>query len=274
MTMVVILLFICSTTVLGLQLALVMRSYMYLLQSREDDFETERRAFILSQGVLLIFQTIIADSVLLFRCWTIWNKMILAIVLPLVLWAGCLGSSVYAIYCLYFRIFTGPKPISTEESVYPAFVTFWTCTIIVNIYCTGMIVGRICSVQRGWRPPSICSLRDLPQRTRLHLAKRIVVESAMIYTAASLGAFISHACESRAVDITYLAESQVVGIAFNLILIRRSSPTQDRESELCVRCFNSKTNRSKADATVGTTDSDGIPDASSSASEGITDWKQ
>ncbi|EKM76911.1 hypothetical protein AGABI1DRAFT_108522 [Agaricus bisporus var. burnettii JB137-S8] len=251
--MVVILLFICSTTVLGLQLALVMRSYMYLLQSREDDFETERRAFILSQGVLLIFQTIIADSVLLFRCWTIWNKMILAIVLPLVLWAGCLGSSVYAIYCLYFRIFTGPKPISTEESVYPAFVTFWTCTIIVNIYCTGMIVGRICSVQQGWRPPSICSLRDLPQRTRLHLAKRIVVESAMIYTAASLGAFISHACESRAVDITYLA---------------------DRESELCVRCFNPKTNRSKADATVGTTDSVDIPDASSSASEGITDWKQ
>ena len=68
-----------------------------------------------------------------------------------------------------------------------------------------MIVGRICSVQRGWRPPSICSLQDLPQRIRLHLAKRIVVESAMMYTAASLSAFITHACESRAVDITYLA---------------------------------------------------------------------
>ena len=55
MTMVVILLFICSTTVLGLQLALVMRSYMYLLQSREDDFETERRAFILSQVSFPLF---------------------------------------------------------------------------------------------------------------------------------------------------------------------------------------------------------------------------
>ncbi|KAF7761953.1 hypothetical protein Agabi119p4_9945 [Agaricus bisporus var. burnettii] len=139
-----------------------------------------------------------------------------------------------------------------------------------------MIVGRICSVQQGWRPPSICSLRDLPQRTRLHLAKRIVVESAMIYTAASLSAFITHACESPAVDITYLAESQIVGIAFNLILIRRSpSPTQDRESESCVgRCFNPKTNRSRADATVGTTDSVDTPDASSNASEGMIDWKE
>ncbi|KAF7761952.1 hypothetical protein Agabi119p4_9944 [Agaricus bisporus var. burnettii] len=256
MTTVVILLFISSTTILGLQLALVMRSYTYLLQSRPVGIRTERRAIILSQASFPPFWPGCRchDSVLLFRCWTIWNKMILVIALPLVLWTGCLGSSLYAIYCLYSRMFSHPTPIGAAEGLYTAYVAFWTCTIIVNIYCTGMIVGRICSVQRGWRPPSICSLQDLPQRTRLHLAKRIVVDPA--------------------VDITYLAESQIVGIAFNLILIRRSSPTQDRESELCVRCLNPKTNRSIADATVGTTDSVDIPDTTSSANEGITDWKE
>ncbi|KAF7761958.1 hypothetical protein Agabi119p4_9950 [Agaricus bisporus var. burnettii] len=256
MTMVVILLFIASSVHLALQLALVMRGYVYFSQSRGDDFQIERRKFIISQASLMIFETIIADGVLILRCWTVWNKMLLAIILPLVLWVGCLSSSVYAIYRLCSRTLSPePTPISPAEKLYSALVTYWTCTIILNIYCTGMIVGRICSVQQGWRPPSICSLQDLPQRSRLHLAKRIVIESAMMYTVASLCAFVTHVCESPAIDITYLAEAQIISIAFNLILIRRSSFEQDRPSKLCVRCFNPKANRSIVNAVVGTTSS-------------------
>lgn len=49
MTMVVILLFIASSVHLALQLALVMRGYVYFSQSRGDDFQMERRKFIISQ---------------------------------------------------------------------------------------------------------------------------------------------------------------------------------------------------------------------------------
>ncbi|KAF7761579.1 hypothetical protein Agabi119p4_9571 [Agaricus bisporus var. burnettii] len=234
MTAVVILLFMASTTYLALQVALEMRD---LSQSRPEDSRMERSRIMVAQALLLVLETIIADSVLLFRCWVIWNKTFLVILLPLVLWVGW-------------------------GKFYAAIAAFWTCTIIVNVYCTGSIVGRICSVQQGWRPPSICSLQDLPQRDRMQLAKRIVVESAMMYTVSSLSAFISLICPvSVAIDITCLAEAQIIGIAFNLILIRPWSQNQDHESELYVRGEKPKTNRAMVSVAIGTTDSlvDDIP---------------
>ncbi|EKM76864.1 hypothetical protein AGABI1DRAFT_130881 [Agaricus bisporus var. burnettii JB137-S8] len=106
------------------------------------------------------------------------------------------------------------------------------------------------------------SVLDLPQRDRMQLAKRIVVESAMMYTVSSLSAFISLICPvSVAIDITCLAEAQIIGIAFNLILIRPWSQNQDHESELYVRGEKPKTNRAMVSVAIGTTDSlvDDIP---------------
>lgn len=154
--------------------------------------------------------------------------MFLAIVLPIFLWMGCLGSSIYALHCLYFRLSLSPTPIGPSEKTFPGLAAFWTCTIVINIYCTGkrfsfenktfnvtyiyislgMIVGRIYSVQKGWKPPTICSLRDIPQRTRMQLAKRIFIDSAMMYTLASLSVFVSQICQSVAVDITFQAVGQ------------------------------------------------------------------
>ncbi|EKM76885.1 hypothetical protein AGABI1DRAFT_130900 [Agaricus bisporus var. burnettii JB137-S8] len=248
MAAVVIVLFMASTTNLALQVTLVMRN---LSQSPPEDFLMERSRTIVAQAILLILETIIADGVLLFRCWTVWNKMILIIVLPLVLWVGCVCSSAYASYCLY-RILLHPTPSAApalSAKTYAASVAFWAATITVNIYCTGLIVGRICSVQQGWRPPSICSSQDIPQRGRLQLAKRIVIESAMMYTLSSLSAFISHICPYAE------QEAQIIGIAFNLILIRPWSQKQDHESELCVRGSEPKTKRSTVSVAVGTTDS-------------------
>lgn len=65
--------------------------------------------------------------------------MILIIVLPLVLWVGCVSSSAYASYCLY-RILLHPTPVAALDlgaKTYAASVAFWTATITVNIYCTG-----------------------------------------------------------------------------------------------------------------------------------------
>lgn len=63
--------------------------------------------------------------------------MFLVIVLPIFLWMGCLGSSIYALHCLYFRLSLSPTPIGPSEKTFPGLAAFWTCTIVINIYCTG-----------------------------------------------------------------------------------------------------------------------------------------
>lgn len=60
----------------------------------------------------------------------------------------------------------------------------------------GMILQKIWSVERAWTPPSICSVRHLPQRSRLKLAKRIVVESGLLYTTITVLMFITQLSKS------------------------------------------------------------------------------
>jgi hypothetical protein len=74
-----------------------------------------------------------------------------------------------------------------------------------------MILNRICSAQRAWSPPtSLCSIQDLPQVCRLRFAKRVIIESGLIYTTVTLILFINHVCQSEGKVIAVAAVSPLI----------------------------------------------------------------
>jgi hypothetical protein len=50
-------------------------------------------------------------------------------------------------------------------------------------------------------------MRDIPQRGRLQLAKRIIIESGLLYTAGTIVFFFSHVCKSAAANVVSAAVS-------------------------------------------------------------------
>ncbi|KAF7759655.1 hypothetical protein Agabi119p4_11350 [Agaricus bisporus var. burnettii] len=194
-TLVVVLMFISST--LNLLLLLVHNTQDVISDPEEGSFIVGRTWSKLLRATLVVFQTLLADSVLLYRCWLIWNKRFVTISLPL------------------------PRLSIHVHGFFVSVTAFWACTILINTYCTGMIFSKIYSAQRAWTPPtSICSIRDLPQVCRLRFAKRIIIESDLLYTTMTLILFINHVCQSKGKMIVVAAEIQVTGIAFNLLLSR------------------------------------------------------
>ncbi|KAF9450749.1 hypothetical protein P691DRAFT_629482, partial [Macrolepiota fuliginosa MF-IS2] len=153
----------------------------------------------------------------LWRCWIVWNKSFPVIIIPSIGWLGNITCTIYAVY-LQAVLQSGSRMRAGD--LFSVLGTFWGSTILVNTYSSFMILWRICMVERAWRPPSICSLQDIPQRGRLQLVKRTIMESGLMYAAITIIVFISHMCRSDAIFITTAAEIQISGIAFNLILMR------------------------------------------------------
>jgi len=109
-----------------------------------------------------------------------------------------------------------------QAALFPVVISFWSATITLNLYSTTMIILRIRCVIREFtatQTSTVSSCPSQPQST-LQNAMRIVIESGLLYTLTSIFVLITPIKGSDPIFITTAAEVQVIGIAFNLILIR------------------------------------------------------
>lgn len=259
MLAIVILSFISLTLNVSFALARDMDTFVYNRDEVLEGDDSDADWIKLLKTCLIFFQFILADSVLIYRCWLVWDKSLFVVIIPATCWIGALACSIYATY-LQYKLKPGFEKIK-EEHYLPLYTAFLLFTIILNLYSTGIILWRIWSVEKAWQPPSICSLRDIPQRSRLLLAKRVIIESGLLYTSSVVALFITTICQSNATLITAVVEIQIAGIAFNLILARAARP--DREEALPLYylenrcCSPDRTNTSRTrvmvDAAVMTT---------------------
>jgi len=166
-------------------------------------------------------QTLTGDAILIYRCWYIWSKSWLVIGVPALLW---LATFVCQIGILVFLRRLGDGQVNSGD-VLPWGLAFWTFTICTNILTTSLIVWRIWGVEkqsRKLRSRGDSSLQSQPEST-LTRALRNIVESGMIYTAASILELAAFTSQST---LNYPASALAfysVGITFNLIIIRGSA---------------------------------------------------
>ncbi|KAJ7148388.1 hypothetical protein C8R43DRAFT_952497 [Mycena crocata] len=142
---------------------------------------------------------------LVYRCWVVYNRSWLVISLPLLL---ILENTAVTGVTLYLEITLHTRALLNIRQLKPFGAAFWAITIVLNVLTTATrtSVTRQTSVR--------------PVNT-LQYNMRIVVESGLLYTGTSLITFITYITNSVAVY-----EVQVIGIAFNLIIIRAAQGTR------------------------------------------------
>ncbi|CAA7268856.1 unnamed protein product [Cyclocybe aegerita] len=173
------------------------------------------------KSLTVVVQTMIGDAMLIYRCWVVYHQSFLVVSCSIVLWLGCLATTIWVIYLeatLHSRV------LVSASQLQPAGTSFWALTIVLNIITTGLLLWRIHSVESSNRKYRIHSITD-PDRRRSTLQRVMlsIIESGILYSIASLTTFITFVIGSNAVYVTTDAEIQIVGIAFNLIIIRASN---------------------------------------------------
>ncbi|KAJ7508910.1 hypothetical protein B0H11DRAFT_1359158 [Mycena galericulata] len=140
----------------------------------------------------VLFQSLLGDSVLIYRCYWLWNRSWAVIALPLLIWFTNIALSMRILDVLQ-QISEGAV-LSTVIS--PWFDAFWSLTISINIITTSLIVFRIWMVERQNKKFRAQLALGSPH-SPLSLAMRNIIESGMIYTFASILELAFHSVRSN-----------------------------------------------------------------------------
>ncbi|KAF7332999.1 hypothetical protein MVEN_02406200 [Mycena venus] len=196
-----------------------------------EDFTDISDPINVVKSATVCVQTTIADIMLVYRCWAVYGRSWLVISLPLLL---VLANTAVTGVVLYLEITLNAHALLNVKQVKPFGAAFWALTIVINVVTTGLIVVRLWRINHRtkdllYRSESQRGSGRSPS-TKLQRVMRIIVESGLLYTGTSLITFITYVTNSVAVYVTTDIEVQVIGIAFNLIIIRAAQTTQETHS--------------------------------------------
>ncbi|PPQ91764.1 hypothetical protein CVT25_000589 [Psilocybe cyanescens] len=171
--------------------------------------------------------TLLADAVLevnasnlsylqIYRCWIIYDKSQRVVAFPIFLWIGGLmltGLQAYWQIVQSASILGSWQPVNMELGPGTVLTPFWGSTIVLNGYATFMIVRRIYLVSSKAKASTSAHT--------LRFTMRVLVESGALYLATSIAHFVVWwTPNSYAISLVSYINLSVIGIAFNLILIR------------------------------------------------------
>jgi len=168
---------------------------------------------------------IIADGLVIYRCYSVWNKNIYIVIPPILL---LIPTSVFGIGFLL--------PSSNT--------TFFALSLVTNVIVTALTAGRIWWIHRKAR-----AYLEPAMQQRYTSAISILVESGVIYSATVLAYLIIGAIPSVNIvqEPIFQMLTQVLGIAPTLIIVRVGLGVSVQSVESAVR------------TAVATSDSEGRP---------------
>ncbi|KAF9552273.1 hypothetical protein CPC08DRAFT_714748 [Agrocybe pediades] len=151
-----------------------------------------------TKSLSVVVQTLVGDAMLIYRCFIIYSRSYLVILLPVILWLGGFAATIWVIYLeatLHSRVLVTAKQLRPSGSL------FWGLTIALNVITTSLLVWRIWRLDRRNKSGTLCG--DFVPETRrlLRDVVRIIVESGLLYTASALATFVIFICKSNAIYV-------------------------------------------------------------------------
>ncbi|CAK5271753.1 unnamed protein product [Mycena citricolor] len=153
--------------------------------------------------------TLIGDCFMIYRCWVVWRKAYLVVIFPVLLWL-CSGISGYG--GTHALSLTKQGGIFLAELV-PWITTFFSTSLATNVICTLLIAYRILQSQMAVRNTRVA-------QSRVMSAMIIFLESAALYSSTLIALLITYQLGSNVQFIIVDLTSPLIGITFNMILLR------------------------------------------------------
>ncbi|PFH46272.1 hypothetical protein AMATHDRAFT_51154 [Amanita thiersii Skay4041] len=196
-----------------------------------------------SQAPVESMIVILADCILIYRCWVTYAYKWKVVVLPIFLWVAYIVFSVLFLYTSTYQLMHETPITLTINRLYKVSIgACFICTIGINSYATSFIIFRIWNLANRTTEP--------PDRRNLTLTIRIIAESGLLYTITSILALITgvaylelkNTSSSIASSIFAAINLNMTGIAFNLLLIRvalnRTSASTSSSLRQSIPMFN------------------------------------
>lgn len=177
-------------------------------------FENVADPLFIAKSVLYGIQTLLGDSVIIWRCYIVYDKRLILVALPLLFTIPALIAGVL-ILNIMSHLLRADLPDIVNDGQKGQFTKcltiYFVMTLLINIYCTGAIIWRIYSTSRFQRFFG-----------KLRPTVIILVESGALYTSSIIAYLCTYlssptsAGQWAALDII----TPLVGIVFCLIILQ------------------------------------------------------
>ncbi|KAF8129481.1 hypothetical protein EV363DRAFT_1337278 [Boletus edulis] len=160
------------------------------------------------KGYVFTAQTLIGDSVVLYRCYVVWQSK-LVMILPALLWCSTL---VTGIACPY----TASRVTQSEgfgETLSRWITAFWVTALATNLLTTLMLVYRI------WHLDRRATTLHSDQRYQLRPILHTVLDAGVIYTATLLTALFCFLSQSNGQFVVLNMVTPIISITFYMVII-------------------------------------------------------
>ncbi|KAJ6523042.1 hypothetical protein B0H19DRAFT_1277124 [Mycena capillaripes] len=211
---VVVTMFSIATVQLGLNWKTIWDAFVAKGDTPEDTVRTltqQSLAITIVDPTLLVVNTVLADCVIIFRCFAVWNRDWRVIVLPVLTTLGSTGLGILTVFETVRFSETGADPNTFVDYARPYFCLCLATTLVA----TFLIVFRILRVSHGNSGLGFSGYRGVIE---------MVVESAFLYSA-NLVVYIALLYGSETTDNDGYAQAvliEITGIAPTLIVARVS----------------------------------------------------
>ncbi|KAJ7129174.1 hypothetical protein C8R44DRAFT_699820 [Mycena epipterygia] len=165
-------------------------------------------------------QSIVGDSVVVYRCWVLWNRNFLVVCIPFLMVFGSAASG-YMTCAIFAEIQPGTTVFDGSLDAWVK--TFYSLAVAQNIITTSLMAWRIASTDRRASSYRV-------GQGNLEPILRILVESAALYLRVELILLVLYTCNNNAQFIALEAITPIIGITFNAIMIRITLRSQSSPS--------------------------------------------
>ncbi|KAF8548468.1 hypothetical protein OG21DRAFT_1423003 [Imleria badia] len=208
-------LLLCSTAHLVIDIIRIMEGFIFYQDSYPGGpiayFSEVSQWTFLAKNCVFTAQTLIGDSVVLYRCYLVWQSK-LVMILPVLLWCAAGGTSTGTLSAYAASRVTQSGVFAGGLSLW--ITSFWATALATNLLTTLLLVCRIWYVDRK------CARLWSHQKAQLKPILHILVDAGAIYSVTLLAALVCFINHSNGQYVILDMVTPIISITFYMVIIR------------------------------------------------------
>lgn len=171
--------------------------------------DVTQRTYVIKHA-LYISQTLLADGVVIYRCYVVWQRVWI-IILPSMLWCSVAVTGVSAVYSLSQA---SRNPTDIFATVVADWITsFIISTLATNLLSSGLLAYRIWMIERGVSTSRATKDSMMP-------IVRILVDATVLYSVALFIRLMCFVYNNNGEEVLVDMVVPIISIAFYMVLVR------------------------------------------------------
>ncbi|KAG2752611.1 hypothetical protein P692DRAFT_20319691 [Suillus brevipes Sb2] len=174
--------------------------------------DPSQKTLLILRG-LYVLQTMLADGVVIYRCYVVWQSVWI-IILPCMLWCSVTATGISVVY--YYSQATNASAdffANVVGEITQWVTAFFASTMATNALSSGLLAYRIWMIERN-----VSEVRTT--KSTLMPIVRMLMDAAVLYTVVLFIGLICFVTSNNGVELVVEMIMPIISITFYMVLIR------------------------------------------------------